>query len=959
LRHVPTRARTIGLIPLVVVVTAFIAFTAVDASDAKEFAQLEIQLTEAISAAELEAFLDSTCTTLEERRRVGVTLLKEHAKASQAKLMSNLRDLERRGLARDVRSKWLTNRIAVSLEASQVPVLTGHQDVQAISQPPQYESLKPEFVNRLTSGLALSETVEENLEFIGADSAWKMGFTGEGRIVCHFDAVYGRHPCIFDQWKGHDGDTSAAWNPYYISDSAFPYSPFDHGTQVMSVMVGHDPIRGDTMGVAPGAKWIVSSLTDFEWAADPDGDPATTADVPDVICFTSGANAYCNRWWYDEVDMVEALGTVVIWAAGNNGSEMYSVIAPANRAEDSLTNFAVGSVDHRNGLVRWSSSRGPSTCDSISIKPNVCAPGVAVKTALSGGGYALAGGTSFAAPHVAGAVAILRQYAPNSTSREIKEALIAGCMPSPIPNPNNHYGWGTINIPASIEFLSSDQLPDIRVKRFSYLPVNVEDTIMGFVTLTNRGYQADSIWISFSSEIEGLQVLSDSLFFGSIANSDSSAAHTALRMLFVDTVFAGPVLVLPCDIYSGSNHLRRCSLYVQAGIPGERQYFNHESPHLRFTVSNYGEFGFSRWDDYILRLPGFRYKDAGNSELITGSVMIAVDETQVSDVFFNEELDNDDDFWIDAAAQFEVMTPGSRADQETRAVFDDGRAEGRIGIQLTQTSMSWDADSLFSFVVLEYEFCNQTEKYQDELMVGMCFDWYHFRERYCLGYFEHSDDLGVMACPRPRYPYNRFDWYRSVAVLNEEGTHSHRMLSYRSANRDPAEPISEAAKYRALVDGIEDSVSRVESGYSMSQLVSTGPFFVAAGRCDTAAFVVLAGESYEQLRLARDLAADRYKSTLPAPNPPPPLPTTTEIMRIYPNPFNAATRIEFALSSNAHVRLDIFNVLGQRVATAADRIYPVGRHAVTWSGDDFSSGIYFAKLSAQGRISTKRLVLVK
>jgi len=84
----------------------------------------------------------------------------------------------------------------------------------------------------------------------------------------------------------------------------------------------------------------------------------------------------------------------------------------------------------------------------------------------------------------------------------------------------------------------------------------------------------------------------------------------------------------------------------------------------------------------------------------------------------------------------------------------------------------------------------------------------------------------------------------------------------------------------------------------------------------------------------------------------------------YPNPFNPATTIEFALERSGEVRLDIFNVLGQHIATLADGRYEAGRHTVVWDGTDRSghvvaSGVYFTRLSGEGQNSTHKMMLLK
>ncbi len=79
----------------------------------------------------------------------------------------------------------------------------------------------------------------------------------------------------------------------------------------------------------------------------------------------------------------------------------------------------------------------------------------------------------------------------------------------------------------------------------------------------------------------------------------------------------------------------------------------------------------------------------------------------------------------------------------------------------------------------------------------------------------------------------------------------------------------------------------------------------------------------------------------------------------YPNPFNPTTEIEFSLPSTAQVRLTLYNLLGQEVATLAIGEMKAGNHAVTFDASRLASGVYLYKLTAGNYVSTKKMVLMK
>ena len=84
----------------------------------------------------------------------------------------------------------------------------------------------------------------------------------------------------------------------------------------------------------------------------------------------------------------------------------------------------------------------------------------------------------------------------------------------------------------------------------------------------------------------------------------------------------------------------------------------------------------------------------------------------------------------------------------------------------------------------------------------------------------------------------------------------------------------------------------------------------------------------------------------------------------YPNPFNPTTTIGFTLPTAAHVSLDVYNMLGQRVRSLIDAEMEAGAHQVDWNSTDqnghpVSSGVYFYRLVAGANVASRKMVLLK
>jgi len=94
------------------------------------------------------------------------------------------------------------------------------------------------------------------------------------------------------------------------------------------------------------------------------------------------------------------------------------------------------------------------------------------------------------------------------------------------------------------------------------------------------------------------------------------------------------------------------------------------------------------------------------------------------------------------------------------------------------------------------------------------------------------------------------------------------------------------------------------------------------------------------------------------------LPVRFEISQNYPNPFNPVTNIEYSILSKSHVSIEVFNILGQRVATLVDEEKAAGDYRVNWDGFDsdgkkVSSGIYLYHFRAGDYAESKKMVMVK
>ena len=379
------------------------------------------------------------------------TALITKLKAKKDKTQQAIKDFLK-GKVIKITSLWIFNGLAVTATKEVIIELANQPGIENI----RIDDILVKSDSSSAGATAPEGAPAWNLNTIRAPELWALGYTGAGIVVASMDTgVDAGHANLSGRWRG---GSNSWYDPN--GEHATPYDYDGHGTRVMGVMVGGDA-TGTAIGVAPGAQWIavkifndvgVAEYSDihlgFQWLLDPDDNSATN-DPPDVVNNSWGFRQLVNQCFIEFKPDIQALKTAeiaVVFSAGNEGPYPATSISPANYPES----FAVGAVDDALTLAS-SSSRGPSTCDG-SLYPEAVAPGVNIKTSdLSFGGvfpnsYAYVSGTSFAAPHLAGAMALLLNANSQAAVSELELALTQSAVDLGPNGPDDDYGNGLVDV---------------------------------------------------------------------------------------------------------------------------------------------------------------------------------------------------------------------------------------------------------------------------------------------------------------------------------------------------------------------------------------------------------------------------------------------------------------------------------------------------------------------------------
>ncbi len=868
---------------------------------------------------------------------------------------------------------WITNAFQITATREFIERLELRSDIEAVIEDlPPTSLYNPNQNANAETVTDLAEGAIGGLRAIGADQMWEMGYTGAGRLIASFDTgVDGTHPALSGTWRGNTHSSAESWfDPVYQENTPHwnnQLSVGSHGTSTMGIMVGKDDATGDTVGVAFDAQWISAMVVDipganylqaFQWVADPDGNPNTITDVPDVLNNSWGFlqdNIDCSDLFWAPIDNLEALGTVVIFAAGNEGPSAGSIRNPANRATTELNTFSVGATDTTGTQVWFKSSRGPSDCDGVSVKPEVVAPGYDVMTTVPGPiyYYARRDGTSFAAPHVAGAVALLRQYNPNATVDQIKLALLNSATDIAPVGQDDSTGYGLINIPAALALLPPNDQVNVFVQSIEHNPINSGMEIQFIATLRNSGIGTSNVNAELLEAETGMSIVNGFSSFGDIAK-DATANNSSdpFALQFNNGIVDGTQLSVDLHITATAGYEKTVRLTFTVGEALVKSVYNHQSDSIRFTISNFGAYGLAPGSLLPVNGLGFLFPTNGVNNLYQAGLLVGNSDLGISDAITNTIFSVDADFRVAPGGNLQVSTGGVLGDHETYSRFEDSHAYRPLGVTIEQRTASFNGSVDANYVIMEYTVINDQDTAINDLYVGMYLDWdFPPNSGQDRSGFDEESQVGYMW-------HNNQAQYRGCKVLTDEGLKTFRAIPNSAIVYDG---VTEAEKFEMLT-GPMLPTSNFAPDQSFS--ISTGPFNLGPGESDTAAFAIIAGRNVNELALTAQRARSMYRQATPVDDDGAALPRAYQLDQNFPNPFNPITQIQFNLNRTEKIRLEVFNSLGQKVATLIDDVRPVGAHSVYWNGVDdggqpAASGIYFYKLTAGSLSETRKMVLLK
>jgi len=371
----------------------------------------------------------------------------------------------------------------------------------------------PQTVSPAQIGPGSAANTTAALRLLRVDEVWtKFDTQGENTTIAVLDSgvATDAHPSL--------ELTDNGWRDF-VGNRSEPFDDRNHGTITSGVLVGNETPAGTRFGVAPDATLLHGKVID-------DGGNARTTNVlravdwaiehpkqPDVLVINVGHKRVYYDRYIEAIERAREAGIYVVVPAGNEGDggitspgSVYSALSVgATNASGAVEDYSVGNTIATR--ARWG-ERPIYEHDwpESYVVPTVVAPATTVSTTADGG-FTRTSGTSFAAPHAAGVVALMQAASDRHlTPTEIDRALLQTARyPGETP-PDTRYGYGVVDASAAVAAVA-DRPPYFEITQLGHNGSTTHrlgrnDPVAFNATIRNLGNVTDSQLVLISVDGE-------------------------------------------------------------------------------------------------------------------------------------------------------------------------------------------------------------------------------------------------------------------------------------------------------------------------------------------------------------------------------------------------------------------------------------------------------------------------
>jgi subtilisin family serine protease len=604
-------------------------------------------------------------------------------------------------------------------------------------------------------------------------------------------------------------------------------------------------------------------------------------------------------------------GCLVIGAVGNDNGE--NVFYPAGY-EGVLS---VGATE-QSDLKKNNSNHG--------YYVDVSAPGEAMWTTGPNGGYGYNGGTSMAAPVVAGAAAIFKTQFPFYTNQQIGALIQATADDLNVLNPSyiDKLGSGRVNLFNGIS-ATNPQFMELTNHNATDLNNNIfvnGDTIYIEGFFTNHLDPLSNVTINITSSSPYVSILDGNTSIVSIG-SQVTLSNNADK--FIVQVLGGAPLNEPVvfkAVISDGSYVNNEYFTVVLNT----DYINLEENLVATTITSRGKIGHNDTNNAVGL--GFTYN--GEQLLFEAGLMIGDGASRVADVVRDGSSQNQDF----SSIQNVQYAPPFKASKDLYGVIDDSPLTSPLDIQVEQYSYAYANAPDDKYVIVYYRIENTGLSTLNNVFVGIFADWDIDSPLQNKAAYDPTRKMGYV------YSLANDSTFAGIKVLSSDPGNNYSLDLDGSGGVDAnGGGFITSEKYTTL--STSRSTAGGVTGKDVAHVVSTGGFSINPGQNVVAAFAIIAGDSLTDLQASADAAQIRFDNdNLSIGNI-----NRAENISIFPNPTNGRVYINAGSEIKS---IELRNALGQLLAS-------YDRSSFDISG--YADGIYFVEVLTEENRYVKKLVL--
>lgn len=561
-------------------------------------------------------------------------------------------------------------------------------------------------------------------------------------------------------------------------------------------------------------------------------------------------------------------------------------------------------------------------------------------------------GTSMSSPIAAGAAGIIKSHFPSYNALQVGEQLRVTCDDIYGLATNNNFkgrlGKGRINMANSL----TQVRPSVRMSPINFADNNdnafvAGDTIRISGDFMNYLAPTTNCTVTLSAQTNPtyVNIIGPTYTIGALGTLATTNNNSAPFKVIINPAAPPNSVVLFRLSYADGTYTDFQTFELIVNV----DYINVTINDVKTTITSKGRSCYN--GDGQTQGLGFVYRDS--SLAYECGLMIGTSTTKVVNTVRNTTATPDDDF--SSMVRVGIDNPTVISDFDLSGKFNDNNAiaSAKLNIEVKHRSFTWNAPGDMNYVMVQYNIKNTSGAALNNMYAAIFTDWD------IQNYSANRSDQNAALKLGYSYATTSTQLYAGVKVLSNTPFNMYAAdnITGGGGGINLADGYDTAEKYQTM------STTRTQAGLTgagndVINIVSTGPFNVAAGDSVVVAFALIGGEDLNELETGAANAQIRYDAAFPTITAVNQAQSLSPSFDVYPNPAQGNVTFNINLATSDKVKISVYDVNGKLVKQIHHK-FTSGFNHVQVSTDDLPAGLYNCELTGNNLILNKKLSVIK